>query len=211
MTNIFRGCRLRTGAVAVGLWLVVGCGMADYEAKMSSEAKRVERYDRDEKWLGPPVEMPKGENDPAAKWNIFLRLPRPLPATPGTSSQPDMVTYPNPQGGLFFYALIGVFPDKKLESILERFKKPTFASYRAETADQSLESLGLYQTDDGTHYLWIYPFRYVGGILVVVFSPDLTNHLNEANEAVRASLATLAFESGANRARVDYRRTHVKK
>jgi hypothetical protein len=196
--------------VAVGLLLVFGCGMADYEAKMSSEAKRVERYDREEKLLGPPVEMPKGENDKAAKWHIFLRLPRPLPATPGTSSQPDMLTFQSPQGGLFFYALLGVFPDQKLEPILERFKKPTFDSYRAETADNTLESLGRYYTDDGAHYLWIYPFRYSGGIVVVVFSPD-GNKINEANEAVRASLATLAIETGATLARHDYNRTHVKK
>jgi hypothetical protein len=191
------------GAIAVGFLLVVGCGMSDYEAKMTSEAKRVERYDRDEKMLGTPVEMPKDENDKAAKWNIFLRLPRPLPATPGTSSQPDMLTYSNPQGGLFFYALLGVFPDQKLEPILERFKKPTFDSYSAETADTSLKSMGRYYTDDGTHYLWIYPFQYSGGILVVVFAPD-GNKRKEADDAVRASLATLAFGTGATRAKLYY-------
>ncbi len=206
----FRRCRLRTGLAAVGLLLVLGCGMSDYEAKMSSEEKRVERYDRDEKTLGQPVEMPKGENDKAAKWNIFLRLPRPLPAAPGTASQPDMVTYPNAQGGgLFSYALLGVFPDQKLESIMERFKKSTFTSYRADTGDKSLESLGLYATDDGTNYLWIYPFRYSGGILVVVYASDGKKR-KEEDDAIHASLATLAFGTGATRARLDYGHMHKK-
>ncbi len=103
--------------------------------------------------------------------------------------------------------LLGVFPDQKLESILERFKKTTFDAYRAKTADTSLESLGVYYTDDNTNYLWIYPFRYTGGILVVVFATDGKKR-KEEDEAVRASLATLAFETGATRARLDYRRTH---
>jgi hypothetical protein len=183
--------------------------MSDYEAKMSSEAKRVERYDREEKLLATPVDIPKGENDFSAKWNVFLRLPRPLPPTSGASSQPDMLTYASPQGGLFYYALLGVFPDQKIEPILERFKNPKSDSYRAETADNSLQSLGRYYTEEAP-YLWIYPFSYSGGVIVVVFAPDM-NKRKEADDAVRASLATLAFGTGATRAKQEYGKTHTRK
>lgn len=65
--------------------LLIGCGAAEYEAKMKSAQERLKRHDEEVRLIGPPVSTPTAKNaagDPAPVAAFFLRLPITLPTKP---------------------------------------------------------------------------------------------------------------------------------
>lgn len=75
-------CRL--ALLAGGALALAGCGLSDYEGKMSSEAARVQRWDEETKALGEPIRMPElpKKDDKEQNWKVFLRLPRGVSESP---------------------------------------------------------------------------------------------------------------------------------
>ena len=94
--------RARRVCVAAPLLLLAmgGCGLADYESKMERGQKLIEFIDKQNVYLGNPIEPPPPEKAPAGpdgtvvpkpKVELFLRLPKgvetkPEPATIGPDS-----------------------------------------------------------------------------------------------------------------------------
>jgi hypothetical protein len=89
----------RPALLAAAALLLAGCGLADYEAHMSSEAVLVQRWDEEAKQLGEPIntpELPKVDGKDVI-WNLFLCLPRGCVTSPVT--QPNS-TLAQLRGGL---------------------------------------------------------------------------------------------------------------
>jgi hypothetical protein len=70
--------------LASGALLLAGCGLKDYEEKMSAEAARVRSWDEETKVLGEPIKMPElpKKDGKEQTWNVFLRLPRGVSEAP---------------------------------------------------------------------------------------------------------------------------------
>ncbi len=89
----FRPARNRTGGplclLAVGLVILSGCGLSEYEGKMAEEQKRLRYLDEENKNLEGPLEFApkKRETDKDAKpllpEELFVRLPK------GIARKPD--------------------------------------------------------------------------------------------------------------------------
>jgi hypothetical protein len=71
-----------TAALLLG---TIGCGLAEYEAKMDEAQKRIEYLDKMNTYLGGAIESPPPEKSPAAadgtvtvkqKVDVFLRVPK---------------------------------------------------------------------------------------------------------------------------------------
>jgi hypothetical protein len=86
--------------------LATGCGLSEYEARMSSEQARVHRIDEENRLLDDPIELPPPKDPPPAKQSpggkekekekepdknprpeYFLRLPKGLSRTPSEKQQ----------------------------------------------------------------------------------------------------------------------------
>jgi hypothetical protein len=117
--------QVRSVCVAAPLLLLAvgGCGLADYESKMERGQKLIEFIDKQNVYLGNPIEPPPPEKAPAGpdgtvvpkpKVELFLRLPKgietkPEPATMGpilyrypkeviTATRPSAKAGPIPKG-----------------------------------------------------------------------------------------------------------------
>jgi hypothetical protein len=74
-----------------GLLLASGCGVADYEGKMLSAQKRLERYEEESRLLGNPLTLPSRDTKDAGKQRIahlFLRPPKGISTTAENESEP---------------------------------------------------------------------------------------------------------------------------
>jgi hypothetical protein len=73
---------LRAPALAAAALLLGGCGLSDYEAKLASEQKRVDRLDEENMLLGEPLDLPPQKSREATTplgtptLDVFFRPPR---------------------------------------------------------------------------------------------------------------------------------------
>jgi hypothetical protein len=106
----------------VGLVIAVlvcgGCGLSDYERRMSSEQERVQRFDLENKILGDPVPAPQKYDDKEKTWHpvleLFFRVPRGI--RPTHEEKPVLpegwVRYPRSSGdSLFSEIYVGATTD----------------------------------------------------------------------------------------------------
>ena len=104
---------------ALGLLLVAGCGLGDYEKLMKTEQDRVQVFDKEYKLLGPPLKMPvdrdpmkaRPEEQPALlRMGVFLRPPRGFKDSAADKDKPvnpsglPLYRYEGPNGYPLFLA-----------------------------------------------------------------------------------------------------------
>ena len=77
----FRDASTKGGLLALAAFLVVGCGISDYEERMDQQRKRVAVFDDETKYLNEPIALPmlpqaKGKNPSIAfPFEVYLRAP----------------------------------------------------------------------------------------------------------------------------------------
>lgn len=91
----------------------IGCGLSDYEQRMDLQAKRLDAYDKENAYLGDPLEPPQekakeGADRPALPTDIFLRPPKDTKAqalaTPFEFQGLKLYQYPGTDGYNVFLA-----------------------------------------------------------------------------------------------------------
>jgi hypothetical protein len=110
--------KLRWLATALGLVLLSGCGLSEYEKKMLQAQVRVQQFDEENRLLGDPLVIPT-RTDAATKGqvpvaNVFLRPPKGIQDKPGA-----------PRGGGLPYRYLAAVPKDALCTAVEMdFGKP---------------------------------------------------------------------------------------
>jgi hypothetical protein len=86
------------GCLVAVLLFALGCGLSEYQEKFARQQERVNYWDRENEYLGKPIELPKKkEGDTSPGMLIFFRPPLGVLATPDEK----------PVGVLFHYAKAG--------------------------------------------------------------------------------------------------------
>jgi hypothetical protein len=226
--------RALSAVLAAAVLLLAGCGLADYEARMSSEAALVANWDDEEKVLGDPIntpELPKTAEGKDVIWNIFLRLPR------GVSNTP--LTQPNATLAQLYGGLLGKYAGGNNSAGLQN----VFVGLAVDDKDYPAKVLGAFSVPAGGEALVgppvprsttlrafvkdltpdvplkrkvyeekpAYSFNfYEHGTtqVAVVYQTADKEVLARAAIAIRMSLSTLAEGADADKCRSAYTKTH---
>jgi hypothetical protein len=111
--------------LGLGLLLLAGCGLADYEAKMAESQKRLERIEKENKVLDRPLMMPTREEEglSVSVGNIFVRPPRGIKeiADPNPRNVVFYVYGPRPEGASVHFSKmeLAFAPEGKEEKFSE--------------------------------------------------------------------------------------------
>jgi hypothetical protein len=214
---------------------LAGCGLADYEARMSSEAALVQNWDEESRLLGPPINPPglPQVDGKDVSWNVFLCLPLGVAHTPVTLPKSNlaqlyggqMAQY---QGGTNKFGLQNVYVGQAVDqkdypaTVFSVFGVPPGgeaplapAILRSPLLRAYGKNLGLdvplkRKISDGPP-AYSFNFYEHGNVSVaVVFQSADNKVLQNAEKAIRMSLSTLAEGMDANNCRTAYKKTHGK-
>ncbi len=198
---------LRRAAAALAL-MTLGCGLAEYESHMSSEVVRLDRLDREAKFLGEPLRMPPlpKKDDKDQTWPVFLRPPLGFSVAPDRALLGGMLANYAPPAhfkGLY----LGVAGDRK------EFTKEVFQLFPAAT-ERKGETVAV--DPEGTQKVLRYTFDDNLSTVTVNFSPPTNPQVavvyrvekgrltGDVAEAVKLSLGTLGYEGDADRQRFKF-------
>ena len=197
---------------ALGL-TALGCGIDEYEKKTKGEYDRLQRLDREAKYLGEPLRMPpppKKEPD-KEPWNVFLRAPLGVSVGPKAMSPRDLLAvYPGGGSSGFLEVLLGVSGDRKgfRDDVLRQFAPAGETKSESVVLDPERKaSATQYTFDDNklpsTVSVNFHPTA-ADPQVVVVYRLERGKLGGEAAEAIKMSLSTLGLDAEANRQRGKY-------
>jgi hypothetical protein len=205
--------------LAAGALLLAGCGLADYEGRMSSEAARVQRWDEEDKQLGAPIKMPElpKRDGKEQSWNVFLRLPRNVGDTPATepnSKQAQLyggllAQYGGGSGMPFVFLGVGEQKDYAT-TVLSKFPTSPPAFETVVVKGPSHEVALKRKTFDDANWSYSANFSEHGNVTVAVIYCMDKGAGSRFSRAIELSLATLAQGDEANRSGGAYPKTHQK-
>ena len=211
---------------ALLLVLLTGCGLSDYEGRMSSARALLQQRDEEAKYLGNPVEMPKlplreGKEQPS--WAIFLRLPKEAgdkPVPQANLYREMFADYQIGKGDLV-NVYLGLATDQKefVKEVLQLF--PPVGDVRTENVSlhnsERQITLSRSTLDDNSQTTLSINFLQQGKTQVVVvfrvkrggFAPK-NGKPNELSKAVDLSLLSLGVDTEALKLRADFDKFHKK-
>jgi hypothetical protein len=214
----------RVGRLAAILFLLpVGCGLDAYEAKMSSEAAKIERLDREAKYLGEPLAMPKlprkekGKDDeePEQSWEVFLRPPRGVNRNHESKLLGDLMAVYKGSSGACREMYLGIPQGRKefVKDVLGLF--PAAGDVKSDTlrvAGPGERDLAFtrHVYDDSGSTLAAHFFPANAPKVAIVYRVAKGQLTGETSEAVKVSLSTLALDNDAGRMMSLYNRQKPK-
>jgi hypothetical protein len=100
-----------------------GCGLSDYEAKMVSEQKRVQRFDDEAEFLDEPVEIPVKKEagstgQPSTQVDVFFRPPCGISSKPETTTRGELYRYLHPASQPVFGPRAKIDPKRALKDLV---------------------------------------------------------------------------------------------
>jgi hypothetical protein len=118
LASLLRRYVIGRGAAAVltasALVALFGCGLSEYEEKMERSQQRIDDFDRDNQFLGNPIELPTKKNEegkPLPQVEIFLRPPRKVVSQPKADMRADLL-YRYPGNDPFIEMDVATLPEK---------------------------------------------------------------------------------------------------
>ncbi len=206
-------CR-RSALVGLFAVLCAGCGLNDYESKIVEEQQRVERFDKENKELGAPIDLPerkeKEKDKEKESWpvEIFLRLPKGLSPKPQENLYNGAFHYQRDGKGDFASAYVLMTPKagQAEEEALRAFGAPqngSAGSLEVMPFKGPPVQLRSHVFDIGTwrYHLYVDPTKQVA----IVYLTETTSTAKGAiTEAIKTSLQTLALGGDALRAKGEY-------
>jgi hypothetical protein len=189
--------------------LVCGCGLADYEQKMTDAQARVQRYEEENRVLGPNLHMPMTTNDKGKKvraLDVFLRPP--LGINPKTSNQSDplggrLYNYDRPRTnpvGSFARVQLAVGDVKEKDFIAELIKAGWGAVSHPAPTPRSVQPMNrpartfhTTEFEDGTYFYSVNVFRGRTRQVAVVYWVD-RKQKDASKRALQISLESFVGE-----------------
>jgi hypothetical protein len=188
-----------------------GCGLGDYEERISEAQQRLDHFDRENKELAGPLEAPEAVQKYAE--DVFLRVPKGVSTTPDTG---------NPHSGLFyryagsgnFAALYVAWAAEKEKKFADRvrgasifnnpIRKPEPQNYPT-VPSPGREALTLsattYELRDRTYHVYLDSNQKVA----LVFEIPKNVPVKTATDTMHLSLGTLALGGAALKQAKEYR------
>ncbi len=211
--------RRRFVLLVPGLFAVAasGCGLGEYEAKLVEQQRRLERFDRENKDLGGPLELPTVKDEPPPV-DVFLRLPK------GVQTQPENKETPSPfyqykGGGSFSNVWVGwsgwAGNEKAAgfrKEVLNRFAPGDVQQDQVPTAPFVGPSLTLTRVSKTEPSRMVLVYFTPGDRVAVVYEVPMEKYrLKPTTDAIGASLNTLAVAPEASKARAEYNKRFSKR
>jgi hypothetical protein len=191
---------------------IAGCGLSDYEAKMLAEQQRVERFDRENKLLGPPLATPTAwrEKAPAAP-DVYLRPPRGVEPSPKERAWNDFLYHYAGNGNPFdrmYLAWAGAREDflADVRRLIPLKDKPDHEVTTRPAAGLPAQTLSGWMIEDGDHvyYLYLDPSKK----LAVIFRANRRAFAQQGRDAIEASLNTFTVGPEAVKQQAEYNRRY---
>jgi hypothetical protein len=191
-----------------------GCGLDGYEARMAEAQQRLDLFDRENKELAGPLEMPEAVRKYAE--DVFLRVPKGVSTTADTGSLVSGLFY-RYAGNKDITALYVAWAGEK-----EKGKEFADKVYGASTFSNPVRKVGppqnyptvpspgrealtlsatTYELREHTYYVYLDPNRKVA----LVFEISKNALAKTATDTVHLSLGTLALGSAASKQAKEYR------
>lgn len=210
--SVIRSCLRVATVLAAGL-AVTGCGLSEYESKMQEEQSRADRYDEDLRLLEKPLDLSAPRSEQPEAINVFLRPPR--------TTRTSLSDKKEEQRWLLFYWYKGgndlwvdVFvgwgaADKDLKAeLLKAMGVTAQPQVQTITTTPVTDSPGVeldYFTVDGaatkkTYHIYVETRRKVA----VMYAVASDRPHKDANDAIRASINSLALDNDAVKAKKAY-------
>jgi hypothetical protein len=197
--------------------LLCGCGLGEYEARMLEAEQRMSRFEQ-ESSLGPPLNMPRRANAQGEKHaiaNAYLRAPKGISTNPANEDDPNggLLYRYDPTAASAAGAFIQVeiaFGDTRpafTTEILGLYPFPPNTAPRTTSAQlpgRPVVSYQSYEFDDNQYVYVVNIWRGEKAQVAIVYKLDKAKRGSKGvNEAMRASLATLALGADANARRAE--------
>jgi hypothetical protein len=204
--------RSRWVGLALLLLAVPACGLNEYEALMREAQEREEHYRAEQKYLGPPVEMPKQKDKqdkelPIA--NVFFRPPK------GIQSKPQQLDdlrwrYPADSSGGDFVAVDmafaednNSFPGNVCEKygIVDRAPSPRIITPAGQKTSSTFE---VWEFDNGQNRYSVNILKGIAKPIAIVYIFNKAK-LDSVRQVIELSLQSVGadFSSGVARQRYD--------
>jgi hypothetical protein len=187
--------------------VTAGCGLADYEARITAEKAKLQRLDREARHLGDPLKMPppRKEGEREVSWSAFLRAPKAIGDTPqGQLLGGILAVYPATGTGNIQTVYLGVGATSK--DVLPLF--PFQGEVRKETVQVETSARPLtftrYTYDDNRSSLAVNFLEGSTTPVAIVYRAEKGRLSGDSADAVQASLGTLGVDGDLARARQTY-------
>ena len=197
--------------------LLSGCGIAAYEAKMTSEQERLKYFDKEEDLLTGPVDRPRDppKKDPNSKEpdlaDVFFRPPKGISTKFTENDKPYGPYFQRYQrtatNCAFLEVSVAALNDKKEDlasELLKPFQLSTSAKKVEEPPGRKPLEFREYKDRDTQPTLLLYLYQQGSTRVAVVYRIDTGKSTTQAFEAIKYSLGSLEISGAAYIARTRY-------
>jgi hypothetical protein len=185
-----------------------GCGLSDYEAKMTSARARVERFDKENELLADYIDWPGASDDRSL--DVFLRLPKGISRTPEPDLYQDLLyIYPATSANSTFQKVyVGISKEmtsddfwQKLTAAIPGVPRGSPTTLQVMPPDRSAFNLQTVTIDTPTSSAFLYLWQRDPVVLALVYQLDNAKKGDNATQALNMSLESLGvgFDAAARR------------